>query len=586
MLLAAPVAQFPSLFVALAPQLRQRHHRHRRRQHQAGRDRRGARGVRARDLPRFVPGHPIAGTEHTGAAAAFPSLFDGRNVILTPLPETAPAATRADRRAVADVRRARDHARARRGTTRSSRPCRTCRTCSRSRWWPSLRRVRTPPPISTTRRAAFATSRASRRGSPEMWRDIALANRDALLAEIDGYGDALRRGARDDRGRRRRGARRAVRAKRAPRAARGKRGARSRWSRTRADRPVATDFPPQLTLAPARARGRRRRAAGLEEHQQSHAAARGAGARHDDAHRPARIRRHEGDARRAARARHRVARPRRAIATRSRARAARFRSRRPTCYLGLSGLSMRTLVAALAFSGGHYRATACRACASGRSATSSTRCGRWAPTSAYELSAGLSAAADRPGHARAAAPVRIRGDVSSQFLTGLLQALPLLRADVTVHVEGELISRPYVEITLNLMRRFGVDGRARRLARRSACRPGDGYREPGHARASRATRPARRTSSPRASLGGGPVRVTGVGRDSIQGDVAFADELARLGADVRFGPRLDRDARRQRRLRGGTIDCVAIPDAAMTLADRRAVRRRVRPRSPTSAAGG
>jgi 3-phosphoshikimate 1-carboxyvinyltransferase len=66
-------------------------------------------------------------------------------------------------------------------------------------------------------------------------------------------------------------------------------------------------------------------------------------------------------------------------------------------------------------------------------------------------------------------------------------------------------------------------------------------------------------------LGGGPVRVTGVGRGSIQGDVAFADELARLGADVRFGPDWI-EARAGTALRGGTIDCVAIPDAAMTLA--------------------
>ena len=94
---------------------------------------------------------------------------------------------------------------------------------------------------------------------------------------------------------------------------------------------------------------------------------------------------------------------------------------------------------------------------------------------------------------------------------------------------------------------------------------GDGLREPRHARASKAMPPARPTSSPPALLGGGPVRVTGVGRDSIQGDVAFADVLARQGADVRFGPTGSRRARGGT-FRGGTIDCVAIPDAAMTLA--------------------
>src|SRR5689334_23750717 len=64
------------------------------------------------------------------------------------------------------------------------------------------------------------------------------------------------------------------------------------------------------------------------------------------------------------------------------------------------------------------------------------------------------------------------------------------------------------------------------------------------------------------AIGGGPVRVTGVGRDSIQGDVAFADVLAAQGADVRFGDDWI-EARRGQPLRGGTIDCIAIPDAAM-----------------------
>src|SRR5260221_14374999 len=79
----------------------------------------------------------------------------------------------------------------------------------------------------------------------------------------------------------------------------------------------------------------------------------------------------------------------------------------------------------------------------------------------------------------AAVPVRIRGDVSSQFLTGLVQALPLLRADVTVTIDGELISRPYVEITLNLMQRFGVS--VERDAWRALRIPaGIGYRSPGN----------------------------------------------------------------------------------------------------------
>ena len=66
-------------------------------------------------------------------------------------------------------------------------------------------------------------------------------------------------------------------------------------------------------------------------------------------------------------------------------------------------------------------------------------------------------------------------------------------------------------------------------------------------------------------LGGGPVRVEGVGRESIQGDVEFAGTLARLGADIRFEAHAI-EARRGRPLDGGTLDCTTIPDAAMTLA--------------------
>ena len=133
-----------------------------------------------------------------------------------------------------------------------------------------------------------------------------------------------------------------------------------------------------------------------------------------------------------------------------------------------------------------------------------------------------------------AAPVAVRGDVSSQFLTGLLQALPLLRESVTVQVTGELISRPYIDITCNLMRRFGV---AVEPSGANAFRvpAGDGYTSPGTLAVEGDASGASYFLAA-GVLGGGPVRVTGVGRDSIQGDVAFADVLARLGADVRFGP--------------------------------------------------
>ncbi len=173
----------------------------------------------------------------------------------------------------------------------------------------------------------------------------------------------------------------------------------------------------------------------------------------------------------------------------------------------------------------------------------------------------------RVGEADAPERVTVRGDVSSQFLSALLMALPLLtertaRA-VTVDVAGELISKPYVAITTNLMHRFGVtvdeDGSGAFHVPAMAQ-----YRSPGTIQVEGDASAASYFLAAGA-LGGGPVRVTGVGRNSIQGDVAFADVLARMGVDVRYGDEWI-ETRAGRAIRGITVDCVAIPDAAMTLA--------------------
>ena len=238
-----------------------------------------------------------------------------------------------------------------------------------------------------------------------------------------------------------------------------------------------------------------------------------------------------------------------------------FAVKQADLHLGLSGLSMRTLVGALAFCGGNYRADGVPRMRERPIGDLVDALRTLGADIRYEIGEGFPPVLIGPGVPRAA-DVRIRGDVSSQFLTGLLQGLPLLRADVTVAVDGELISKPYVDITLTLMERFGVtierDG-----ARAFTVRPGAGYTSPGTLAVEGDASGASYFLAAGA-IGGGPVRVTGVGRQSIQGDVAFAHVLASIGADVRFGD--DWIETRQARLRGGTIDCNAIPDAAMTLA--------------------
>jgi 3-phosphoshikimate 1-carboxyvinyltransferase len=170
--------------------------------------------------------------------------------------------------------------------------------------------------------------------------------------------------------------------------------------------------------------------------------------------------------------------------------------------------------------------------------------------------------------------VAVRGDVSSQFLTALLLALPLKAAqqDIAVSVQGELISKPYIEITLKLLQRFGVSVQ-REGWQRFVIPAGSRLHSPGRI----AVEGDASSASYFLAAGvlgqlhgqGRPLRVQGVGRDSIQGDVEFARVLQRLGAEVRWGDDYIETCGLQpglRALRGGDIDCLAIPDAAMTLA--------------------
>jgi 3-phosphoshikimate 1-carboxyvinyltransferase len=172
-----------------------------------------------------------------------------------------------------------------------------------------------------------------------------------------------------------------------------------------------------------------------------------------------------------------------------------------------------------------------------------------------------------------AAEVSVKGNVSSQFLTGLLLALPLLRRRITVRVVGELISRPYVEITLNTLKRFGVtverDGWSAFTipAHARYASPGEIYVE-GDASAASYFIAAGAISG---LTGGGPVRVMGVGRDSIQGDVRFAGFIERMGARVTLGDNAIEAAASDAAMARGKLaaidaDCNDIPDAAMTLA--------------------
>lgn len=165
--------------------------------------------------------------------------------------------------------------------------------------------------------------------------------------------------------------------------------------------------------------------------------------------------------------------------------------------------------------------------------------------------------------------IRVRGDVSSQFLTALLLALPLASAEraVVIEVEGELISKPYIEITLNLLHRFGIAVQ-REGWQRFTIPQGSTYRTPGtlHVEGDASSASYFVAAGAIAAAGGAPLRIEGVGADSIQGDIRFVDAAETMGAQVRRGPGWLEVHRGLWPLKAITLDCVAIPDAAMTLA--------------------
>ncbi|WCM91538.1 bifunctional 3-phosphoshikimate 1-carboxyvinyltransferase/cytidylate kinase [Acidovorax sp. NCPPB 2350] len=168
-------------------------------------------------------------------------------------------------------------------------------------------------------------------------------------------------------------------------------------------------------------------------------------------------------------------------------------------------------------------------------------------------------------------PVRVRGDVSSQFLTALLMALPLVarEQDVVIEVVGELISRPYIHITLQLLERFGI--RVQHDAwQRFTIPAGSRYRSPGsihvEADASSASYFIALGAMATPTCEEKPLKILGVGLDSIQGDIRFVEAARAMGAEITGGPNWLDVRRGAWPLRAIDLDCNHIPDAAMTLA--------------------
>jgi 3-phosphoshikimate 1-carboxyvinyltransferase len=240
-----------------------------------------------------------------------------------------------------------------------------------------------------------------------------------------------------------------------------------------------------------------------------------------------------------------------------------FPSRSADLMLGNAGTATRSLTAALAFAGGRYRIDGVARMRERPIGDLVEALNDLGARIGYEGASGYPPLRIDPSPGLARDEVAIRGNVSSQFLSGLLMAAPLAAGSsgLRIRVSGELISQPYVAMTVAMMRRFGVEVQ----------RDGDlfivpqaEYRSPG----ALSVEGDASSASYFLALGllaGGPIRVEGVGRDSVQGDVAFTELLTAMGASIAVGDDWF-ESRRGGGVRAVDWDCTAIPDAAMTAA--------------------
>ncbi|STV92249.1 3-phosphoshikimate 1-carboxyvinyltransferase [Klebsiella michiganensis] len=158
--------------------------------------------------------------------------------------------------------------------------------------------------------------------------------------------------------------------------------------------------------------------------------------------------------------------------------------------------------------------------------------------------------------------VEVDGSVSSQFLTALLMTAPLAPQDTVIAIKGDLVSKPYIDITLHLMKTFGVEVENQSY-QRFIVRGNQHYRSPGDYLVEGDASSASYFLAAGA-IKGGTVKVTGIGRNSVQGDIRFADVLEKMGATVTWGD--DFIACTHGELNAIDMDMNHIPDAAMTIA--------------------
>ena len=161
-----------------------------------------------------------------------------------------------------------------------------------------------------------------------------------------------------------------------------------------------------------------------------------------------------------------------------------------------------------------------------------------------------------------AGTVRIDGSISSQFLTAFLMSAPLADGEIQIEIEGELVSKPYIDITLDIMAKFGVHVENDNY-QTFVIPANQAYQSPGEFLVEGDASSASYFLAA-AAIKGGEIKVTGIGKNSIQGDIQFADALELMGAEIEWGD--DYVLCRRKELNAIDMDFNHIPDAAMTIA--------------------
>ncbi|ABN90360.1 bifunctional prephenate dehydrogenase/3-phosphoshikimate 1-carboxyvinyltransferase [Burkholderia pseudomallei] len=525
-----------------------------------------ARAALGARIGQFVPGHPIAGRESSGVDAALADLYVGRNVVLCALPENAPDA----------LARVEAMWRAARADVRAMSAEQHDRVFAAVSHLPHVLSFALVEQILGESDAELKFSYAAggfrdftriAASSPEMWRDVCLANRAALLDELDAYTAVLARlRAAIDAGDG--AALEAVFARsRAARAAWRERGAKPAPA-VRSDTSGTGSHMEHLDLGPfSHAQGTVRLPGSKSISNRVLLLAALA----------------EGETTVTNLLDSDDTRVMLDALTKLGVKLSRdggtcvvggtrgaFTAKTADLFLGNAGTAVRPLTAALAVNGGEYRIHGVPRMHERPIGDLVDGLRQIGARIDYEGNEGFPPLRIRPATISVDAPIRVRGDVSSQFLTALLMTLPLVKAKdgaSVVEIDGELISKPYIEITIKLMARFGVtverDG-----WQRFTVPAGVRYRSPGTIMVEGDASSASYFLAAGA-LGGGPLRVEGVGRASIQGDVGFANALMQMGANVTMGDdwiEVRGIGHDHGRLAPIDMDFNLIPDAAMTIA--------------------